>query len=227
MAGDHALFARGKALCWHIRSASDAAGDVWPRACDVQRCTRAHQAMGTREELVVDPVSLIVGALAAGASEGVTETATTAVKDAYAALRRLVSKLFQGQPVAEALLDEHAKNPDGPYEQNLKTELDEQALAPTRRLSRLRGSCWRPSTRTEPRTATTTSICVGRRWVRWATTIPIRLRSVLLRALSPNRRWLVRTARRVDGWPATRPVWTRAGHRSGRLVITTPTSSTI
>jgi hypothetical protein len=72
----------------------------------------------------VDPVSLIVGALAAGASKGVTETATTAVKDAYALLRRLVGRLFQGRPVAEAVLNEHAKDPDGPYQDTLKAELN-------------------------------------------------------------------------------------------------------
>ena len=72
----------------------------------------------------MEPVSLIVGALAAGASTGLTEAATTAVKDAYGTLKGLVQRLFQGKPVAEAVLDEHAKDPDGPYQDTLKAELE-------------------------------------------------------------------------------------------------------
>ena len=37
-----------------------------------------------------DPVSVVVGALAAGAANGVSESATATVRDAYADLRRLV-----------------------------------------------------------------------------------------------------------------------------------------
>ena len=72
----------------------------------------------------MDPVSLIVGALAAGASAGLTETATSAVKDAYTSLRALVSRLFAGRPVAEAVVEEHAKAPTGPYRETLKAELE-------------------------------------------------------------------------------------------------------
>jgi hypothetical protein len=38
----------------------------------------------------VDPVTIVVSALAAGAVTGLRETAVSAVKDAYAALRRLI-----------------------------------------------------------------------------------------------------------------------------------------
>jgi len=73
----------------------------------------------------MDPVSLIVGALAAGAASGLTETGTTAVKDAYQLLRKLVGRLFAGKPVAEAALKEHATNPDGPDQQaDLATQLE-------------------------------------------------------------------------------------------------------
>src|SRR5215475_1184920 len=41
---------------------------------------------------IVDPVSLIVAALVAGASEAVKDTATQALKDAYAALRRVLGR---------------------------------------------------------------------------------------------------------------------------------------
>ena len=72
----------------------------------------------------MDPVSLIVGALAAGASAGLTEAATSAVKDAYTSLRALVSRLFAGRPVAEAVVEEHAKAPTGPYREALTAELE-------------------------------------------------------------------------------------------------------
>jgi hypothetical protein len=40
----------------------------------------------------VDPVTLVVTAVALGASAGLTDTATTAVKDAYAALKHLLAR---------------------------------------------------------------------------------------------------------------------------------------
>jgi hypothetical protein len=40
----------------------------------------------------VDPVSVVVTAVALGASAGLTETATAAIKDAYAALKGLLSR---------------------------------------------------------------------------------------------------------------------------------------
>ena len=59
----------------------------------------------------MDPISLVVGALAAGAATGLTETATGAVKDAYAGLRGLVSRLFMDRPTGKAALEEHEQNP--------------------------------------------------------------------------------------------------------------------
>jgi hypothetical protein len=40
----------------------------------------------------VDPITLVVTAVALGASVGLTDTATTAVKDAYAALKTLLAR---------------------------------------------------------------------------------------------------------------------------------------
>jgi hypothetical protein len=74
----------------------------------------------------VDSVSLIVaalGATAAGVSSGLTDAAASAVKDAYEGLRGLVSRLFHGRPAAEAVLTEHAKDPEGPYKAPLAAEL--------------------------------------------------------------------------------------------------------
>ena len=48
--------------------------------------------------VVVDPASLIVAALAAGAVAGAQNTATEAVKDAYAGLKALVQRRIAGRP---------------------------------------------------------------------------------------------------------------------------------
>jgi len=58
----------------------------------------------------LDPVTLILGALAAGAIKGVGETATTAVKDAYAGLKRLVARRLAGRPSAVVALAEHEQD---------------------------------------------------------------------------------------------------------------------
>jgi RIP homotypic interaction motif len=61
---------------------------------------------------VLDPVTLILGALAEGAIKGVGETATAVVKDAYAALKKLVAGRLAGKPTAEVALAEHAQDPE-------------------------------------------------------------------------------------------------------------------
>ena len=58
----------------------------------------------------VDPVTLVVAALAAGASAGVTDAAAQGVKDAYAALKSLVLRKATGRPDAFAV-EEHAADP--------------------------------------------------------------------------------------------------------------------
>ena len=60
----------------------------------------------------MEPITLILGALAAGALAGVKDSATGAVKDAYAGLKRLVATHFAGKPAAELALAEHAADPD-------------------------------------------------------------------------------------------------------------------
>jgi hypothetical protein len=61
---------------------------------------------------VVDPVSLIVGALAAGASAGVRESASGAVRDSYQMLKRAVADRFAGHRRAETALAELETDPD-------------------------------------------------------------------------------------------------------------------
>ena len=60
----------------------------------------------------MEPVTLIVSALVAGATAALQETASQAVKDAYTGLKTLVQKRFAGKPEAETALAQHEKKPD-------------------------------------------------------------------------------------------------------------------
>jgi type VI protein secretion system component VasK len=70
----------------------------------------------------MDPVTRVVAALAAGAARGAGEAATTAVKDAYQGLKRLVSARFAGRKAAEVALTEHEADPET-WRAPLATEL--------------------------------------------------------------------------------------------------------
>jgi hypothetical protein len=59
----------------------------------------------------VDPVSLIVAALAAGAVAGAQNTATDAVKDAYTGLKELVRRRLSGRMASEKALAQHDDSP--------------------------------------------------------------------------------------------------------------------
>jgi hypothetical protein len=72
--------------------------------------------------VVVDPVSLIVAALAAGAVAGAQNTATEAVKDAYGGLKALVQRRLEGRPAAEMVLEQHEQDP-AQWEKALEGEL--------------------------------------------------------------------------------------------------------
>lgn len=72
----------------------------------------------------MDPITLIVTALAAGAALGVKDTASSAVKDAYAGLKALVSKRFGGRPGAELVLAKHERAP-ATWQAPLMAELGE------------------------------------------------------------------------------------------------------
>lgn len=60
----------------------------------------------------MDPISLIMGALVAGAASGLADTATGAVKDAYAGLRDLVWRRVAGRSAARTALEEHERAPE-------------------------------------------------------------------------------------------------------------------
>ena len=72
----------------------------------------------------MDPISLIVMALAQGAAKAATDV----VPDAYRGLRELLQNRFAGKPSAEMVLQEHAGDPDT-YEAPLRKQLQEAELA--------------------------------------------------------------------------------------------------
>ena len=60
----------------------------------------------------MDPISLIIAALAAGAIAGVKDTAGQTVKDAYAGLKALIRRRFVGNTEAEAALGQLEQQPE-------------------------------------------------------------------------------------------------------------------
>ena len=60
----------------------------------------------------MDPITLIVTALTAGAAQGITDTASAMVKDAYARLKALVKKRLADEPSAELMLAKHERSPE-------------------------------------------------------------------------------------------------------------------
>jgi 23S rRNA G2069 N7-methylase RlmK/C1962 C5-methylase RlmI len=60
----------------------------------------------------MDPITLIVTALAAGVVSGVTDTTSSALQDAYASLKALVRKRFADRKVDELVLIEHESAPE-------------------------------------------------------------------------------------------------------------------
>jgi len=88
----------------------------------------------------VPAVELIAAALAAGATAGVTDVATTAVKDTYAELKRLVSSRPQVAETIAVLEGEQA--PAMEWRARLAGEIteDEAVLVVARRLLDLTGT---------------------------------------------------------------------------------------
>lgn len=72
----------------------------------------------------LDPLNLILTALAQGAAKAATDV----VPDAYKSLRGLLTQRFAGKPTAELVLQEHAADP-ATYEAPLRKQLEQAALA--------------------------------------------------------------------------------------------------
>jgi|SRR5947209_2322751 len=91
----------------------------------------------------MDPITLILTALTAGAASSAKDTASQAVKDAYNGLKALIKKKFVGKPAAEVALVEHEKKPDvwkAPLEENLKEtgiDQDQEIIATAQQLMKL------------------------------------------------------------------------------------------
>ncbi|GIH15515.1 RIP homotypic interaction motif-containing protein [Rugosimonospora africana] len=60
----------------------------------------------------MDPLTLVVTALATGASSGAGQAMTTAATDAYQALKQLVVRKFAGKHAAQVALTEHETDPE-------------------------------------------------------------------------------------------------------------------
>ena len=71
----------------------------------------------------MDPITLIVTALATGAALGAKDTASSAVTDAYTCLKALVKKRFADRPAGELVLAEHESAPET-WRDPLTAELD-------------------------------------------------------------------------------------------------------
>ena len=60
----------------------------------------------------MDPISVIVAALVAGAFSAVKEMAGTAVEDAYAGLKEIIKSRFSGNAAATTALEAHETDPE-------------------------------------------------------------------------------------------------------------------
>jgi carbonic anhydrase len=72
----------------------------------------------------MDPVTLILSALASGAVVAAKDTANQVVKDAYQGLKALIQRKFAGKPDAESALAKYERKPEV-YKEPLKDELSQ------------------------------------------------------------------------------------------------------
>ncbi|WP_139204967.1 hypothetical protein [Arthrobacter sp. OV608] len=76
----------------------------------------------------MDPVTLIVAALAAGAARSAEGVAEQSLKDAYAGLKGLVKRFFRDRPAADMVLEEHATD-SATYQVPLEKHVRESGAA--------------------------------------------------------------------------------------------------
>jgi hypothetical protein len=84
----------------------------------------------------MDPISLIVAALVAGASAAAKDTAGQAVKDAYSGLKALVKRKLGSSQMAQEVIERHAEAP-AVWEKPLEVELGRAGLADDEEVIRL------------------------------------------------------------------------------------------
>lgn len=91
----------------------------------------------------VEPISLIIAALTAGAVVGARDTAGAAVKDAYGGLKELIHRRFGGNQGARAALDLSEHEPAAPVRELAQhlwavgAESDEELIAAAQAVLRL------------------------------------------------------------------------------------------
>ena len=76
----------------------------------------------------MDPITLVVSALTAGATAALQESAGTAIKDAYQGLTALIKHKFQKDSKAEAALDGHKEDPET-WQKPLEKSIRETGVA--------------------------------------------------------------------------------------------------
>lgn len=75
----------------------------------------------------MDPISLVVSALVAGAAASVKDTSGQAIKDTYQGLKSLLLRKFADKPKAQAVLMEHEEDPET-YEKPLIKALSNEHI---------------------------------------------------------------------------------------------------
>ncbi len=91
----------------------------------------------------MDPVTLIVAALAAGPSAGLSDAVSQGVKDAYGGLKDLVLRRVKDTPAGEVAVIEHEKDPEvwsAPLAKTLTTagaDRDQELVTAAERLMQL------------------------------------------------------------------------------------------
>ena len=91
----------------------------------------------------MDPLTLILAALTAGAAAGLQSTANQVMQDAYNGLKTLIQHKFAGKPAAETALTQHEQKPDvwkAPLEDELKqtgADKDDEIIKAAQKLMEL------------------------------------------------------------------------------------------
>ena len=95
----------------------------------------------------MDPVSVLISALVAGASAALTETTQQTIKDAYGGLKRLILRRAHSSPLLEEAIGKMEQTPRAePAQESLRgvvvrdgVQLDEEIVAAALALLRLTG----------------------------------------------------------------------------------------
>ena len=84
----------------------------------------------------MDPLTLIMSALTAGASAALQETAGTAIKDAYQGLISLLKRSFKKDTAATVALEAHAQDPET-WQKPLEKAIEDKGLVKDKDILRL------------------------------------------------------------------------------------------